>query len=381
MPLSTDGAPRVLIFNGSGFIEGDTKVALGVARALAGTVSLEVVSAPGDAADAFAALPGAVVKRTCGSRLMARTVSALSLGLSAGLRRRPALIYTYDRTHAADVACLLGIALRIPFVFHINNSAVFSSQPWRFRMARHAQELWSVSEFVRSAALAAGVAGTHVTMFNALLDPPAEESRAEARRALGIPPEQRTVFLVGRLSPFKGQATLVRALADARLAERDVHAYIVGHGTGDGAAEFPPRRDFAAYLRALAEEVGSAERVHLLGWKRGSLAFRAADVACVLSDAEPFGLVVPEAVAAGVPLVAVRSGAIPELLEHGETALLVGPRDPRAVADSLVALFDEPALGRRLVTSAAQRCFPRLDEARFASEVRARVGALLARRA
>ncbi len=375
--LPTSPRPRVLCFNGSGFIEGDTKVALGVARALAGVMQVEIISVPGAAADAFAALPGARVSRTCGESSLSRTLSGVGLGLLTWLRRRPALIYTYDRTHAADVACVLANVLRVPFVFHINNWVMFGKKPWRFRLAGRARELWSVSEFVRNAALAAGVKGNHVTLLNSLLDEPARESRSEARRALGIPEAQRAVVLVGRLSPFKGQATLVRAIADARLAARDVHAYVIGHDTGEGADDSPPRPDFAGYLRGLAEVLGCASRVHFFGWRPGALAFRAADVACVLSDAEPFGLVVPESIAAGVPLVATASGAIPELLEDRETALLVPPRQPLAVSDALVALFDDPALGQRLAASAADRTLLRLAPERFANEVRARVSALL----
>ncbi len=375
--VDTDARPRILFFNGSSFIEGDTKVALGVARALASVSRLQIVTVPGEAADAFAALPGASVCRSRGTGSKSRALSAFGLGLSTCLRRRPALIYTYDRTHAADVACVLARALQIPFVFHINNWVMFDRHPWRFRLARRARELWSVSEFVNRAAVAAIAGGNHVTLINSLLDEPARESQASARDALGIPQAQRAVVLVGRLSPFKGQETLVRAMADPRLAAGDIHAYVVGHDTGEGADDFPARPDFAAYLRGLANELGCGGRVHFIGWKPGGLAFRAADVACVLSDAEPFGLVIPESIAAGVPLVATASGAIPEMLQDRETALLVPPRQPLAVANALLELFDQPALGRQLAARAAERTLPRLAPERFAEEVRARVDALL----
>jgi glycosyltransferase involved in cell wall biosynthesis len=77
-------------------------------------------------------------------------------------------------------------------------------------------------------------------------------------------------------------------------------------------------------------------------------AFAAASVACVPSRwQEPLGLTAVEAMAAGTPVVATRVGALPEVVAHNETGLVVDPHDPQALADALDRLVADPHLRRR----------------------------------
>ena len=62
-----------------------------------------------------------------------------------------------------------------------------------------------------------------------------------------------------------------------------------------------------------------------------------------------------EAMAAGVPVVATRVGGIPEIVSHGESALLIEPGDATAMKDSLAAVLQDPVLARNLVEHAQQR--------------------------
>ncbi|MGH7279716.1 MAG: glycosyltransferase, partial [Candidatus Rokuibacteriota bacterium] len=151
----------------------------------------------------------------------------------------------------------------------------------------------------------------------------------------------RTIVYVGQLYPWKGVDTLIRAVA-LLPAER---ARVVGGGEG------------AARLRALAEQEGCAERVHFTGQ------LPAACVPHVLADAGV--AVVPgtrtaiasrftsplklfEYMAAGVPIVAADVPAMREVLADGDSALLVAPEDPRALATAIRRVLDDPALARRL---------------------------------
>jgi glycosyltransferase involved in cell wall biosynthesis len=84
-------------------------------------------------------------------------------------------------------------------------------------------------------------------------------------------------------------------------------------------------------------------------------------------EQEGFGMVLVEAMASGLPVVATRSGGIPDVVTDGTTGLLVPERDPEALATAAARLLDDPALAQRLATAA------RADlDARFAPDAIAR---------
>ena len=127
----------------------------------------------------------------------------------------------------------------------------------------------------------------------------------EARQALGLAPEAWIVGNVGRLHPDKDQATLLRgfALAWATLPQEAL-LVIIGSGRLEGS------------LKDLAVELGIAERVRFLGQvPQARLYFKAFDVFALSSDHEPFGMVLLEAMAADVPLLATACGGAPEIVE------------------------------------------------------------------
>ena len=128
------------------------------------------------------------------------------------------------------------------------------------------------------------------------------------------------------------------------------HAVIAGGG------------DLEDYLRDLAEEMGVADRVHVLGPRKDVPALmHAIDVFAMPSIWEGFGLVLLEAMAAGRPIVASRVATIPEVVVDGETGLLVPAGDPLALAEALARLADQPSAGRaalaRLAANALRRQF------------------------
>jgi glycogen synthase len=135
------------------------------------------------------------------------------------------------------------------------------------------------------------------------------------------------VLFVGRLSSEKGVDTLLRA-APGLPGRRIV---IVG----DGPA--------AAELRALAARTGAgASFVGSRGPAEVAALMRQARLLVVPSRSEPQGVVVLEALAAGLPVVGSAVGGIPELIEPGATGWLVAPDDPDALGDAIAAALDEP---------------------------------------
>jgi glycosyltransferase involved in cell wall biosynthesis len=162
------------------------------------------------------------------------------------------------------------------------------------------------------------------------------------------------VMTVARLCEEKGVDVLVRALADPSLSR--ARLTVVGDGP-----ELEP-------LAALSRSLGVADRTSFLGL-RSDLQELLRDVDVFAHPAvweEAFGLTVAEAMAAGCPVVATRTGATPELVADGETGVLVPPGDPGALAAAIARLADDPALRERLGRAGRRRAEARFDVARCA---------------
>jgi glycosyltransferase involved in cell wall biosynthesis len=164
------------------------------------------------------------------------------------------------------------------------------------------------------------------------------------RRVNGGP---MTYGIVGRLAPWKGQDLFLRAFAGA-FPDGPERAIVVG-GSLFG------EDDYVRELTGLAEMLGIAGRVEFRGFR--------ADVWDELSHLdvlvhastipEPFGQVILEGMAAGVPVIAAGAGGPAEILEHGRTGILYEPNDGAALAGCMRRLQD-PALRERLSAAARE---------------------------
>lgn len=157
--------------------------------------------------------------------------------------------------------------------------------------------------------------------------------RAEARAALGLPPDAWVVGNVGRLHADKDQATLLRGFAQA-LPRLPANSLLAVMGAGP----------LEATLKQLAAKLGIAEQVRFLGRvPDGRRYFKAFDLFALTSDHEPFGMVLLEAMAAGVPLVCSDCGGGREVVNGVGQLFPLG--DAAALADVLVqaAARDAPS--------------------------------------
>ncbi len=168
---------------------------------------------------------------------------------------------------------------------------------------------------------------------------PARRVESRAGRPLRI-------LNVGRLVPVKGQSVLLEAVAKVRQRGLDVAVTIVGDG---------PLRDS---LRDAARHLGvenSVEFTGSVGQDDIAAHYRNADLFCLPSLREGVPVVLMEAMASGVPVIASGIMGIPELVEDGVTGLLVPPGRADALADAIVRLAGDDELYDRLVTDARGR--------------------------
>ncbi len=276
---------------------------------------------------------------------------------------RPSLIHAHfgiDGVHALPLARRLDVPLVT--TFHgfdatLSTAALLSSPAWinyplfRHRLARDGDLFLCVSAFIRDRVLAMGFPERRTLVHYTGVD-----WRAIRPRNPGE--ETPTILHVARLVEMKGTEYLIRAIAALARTHAQVRLDIVGDG---------PLR---SRLQALAGALGVATRVRFLG------ALPHAEALCHMRRAamlvlpsvhtptgrvEGLGMVLLEAAATGVPVVASRVGGIPEGVLDGQTGVLVPGRDAEALCAGMAALLDQPDTRRRMGAAARLLVEQRFD--------------------
>jgi alpha-maltose-1-phosphate synthase len=189
----------------------------------------------------------------------------------------------------------------------------------------------------------------------------AETARAAAPRA-GSAQESDpfTILFVGRDFHRKGGALLLEAFTRVRRTHPGARLVMVGPP--------PPRNaidgvEFTGYLSRDTPQ-GRAEM---------DRAYREADLFCLPTRFEPFGTSFVEAMFYGLPCVGPRAWAVPEIIEHEATGLLVPPDDPAALATAIAALLSDPSRTRDMGVASRQRALERFTWPGIVSRMEARL--------
>lgn len=198
----------------------------------------------------------------------------------------------------------------------------------------HARNLWiqelsvarltgmnliTVCQEAYAGALACGIAPENLTLIPNGVDTrrfTPSRSGAEFRASIGVEPDATLVGFVGRLSWEKGPDKFVQVAQRIRQRLPDVHFTMVGEG--------PVEPD----IRHMLDQTGMSDRVHLAGLRRDvEDCYPAFDLMLQTSRSEAMPLALLEAMASGVPVVAIAVGGVAELVAGGSTGLLVSPGD------------------------------------------------------
>lgn len=171
-------------------------------------------------------------------------------------------------------------------------------------------------------------------------------ANAEIYEKYNIPKGVPIVLYVGRVDPEKSLDVLVYAFADVLKKVPNAHLVVVGDGTAK------PK------LEAIAKEEGISEHTRFTGRIVGDdlpQAYRTATLFAITSKTETQSIVVMEAMASGLPVVAVKAGAIPELVKHGKNGYIYEADDQESVARGMANILSRPELREKMSEDAAKR--------------------------
>jgi glycosyltransferase involved in cell wall biosynthesis len=188
------------------------------------------------------------------------------------------------------------------------------------------------------------------------------------RHEPGFPKDAFVIATIGQISERKGQDVLAEAAGQVRTRLPKAHYLIVG----ERQSAKQETAECEARVKHLFELADLADRVRFTG--------RREDIPALLNDVdllahparqEPFGRVLLEAAAAGTPILATTVGGTTEMLVDGETARLVPPDDPHALAEAMIELHDDPARRARHAGAARQHIMKHFSIERAAGQVAA----------
>lgn len=184
------------------------------------------------------------------------------------------------------------------------------------------------------------------------------QRNGELRKMTNTSSEEKLIGVVAIIQPRKGLDRFIETAAKVAQKRNDVKFVIIGeiwHEMG---------KKILSDLSAMAEKSGIKEKVCFIrGLKNASYYMSDMDVffMCSIPKTETFGLVVIEAMAAGVPAVAFANDAMPEIIEEGKTGFMVPDGDTTLAAERILRVLDNPQLAGKFKETARNRVYSNFD--------------------
>lgn len=263
-------------------------------------------------------------------------------GLAARLARRPVVWHMRDilTEPAARKWLLQSARISNPYIIAISEAVAEQFRPLRDRLRLR-------------------VIHNGIPLDKYSPGPPSPQLQQE----LGLTADDQVVLVVGRLTPWKGHATLLEAMKIVRERHPRARLLVAGAVTFWEAA-------YEEQLRLKAREEGVDDIVTWLGFRYDvAEVLRLCDVFVLPSVNEPFGRAVVEAMATAKPVIGTRSGGVPEVVKDGETGLLVRPHDAGQLALAINRLLDSKSQAHDMGEAGRSRANRYFDIKRVAREV------------
>jgi glycosyltransferase involved in cell wall biosynthesis len=169
------------------------------------------------------------------------------------------------------------------------------------------------------------------------------------RAELGISPRCPVIGTVANFGPAKGFEHIVEAAPRLKQRFPDIKFLFVGE-------MLKTRTSYWSCVMRRTRELGLSENILFAGWRQDiPQVMRALTIYVQPSDAEACSMAVLEASASGLPVVATKVGGTPEVVDEGNTGLLVPAKCPSAIADAVTHLLDHPELAQKMGMAAVER--------------------------
>ncbi len=314
-----------------------------------------------------------------GDGLLRRVDNALfaRLGLSVRLsleilRRRPRVIhahFAFDGTHVARTARAFGVPLIVTLhdydvttsdaellKLHPSYACYIRERP---ALSRTAAAFLAVSGFMREKAIARGFAPEKVLVHYIGIN-------VDRFVPAYTQPRAPIVLFVGRLVDKKGCAYLIRAMATVQTTIPDAELIVIGDGPLRAELEQQAAGTLTKY-----RFLGTQTNAEVQQWHARAAVFCLPSVTAASGETEGLPIVILEALATGLPIVATRHAGIPEAVVHGDTGLLADERDAEGLAAQLVTLLSNPELAARLSRQGRQHVCVHFDLKRQSEKLEA----------
>ena len=259
---------------------------------------------------------------------------------------RPDCIYI-NAIQLAPWVSLLGLFLKVPIIWHVHHyiidaiSRKFVEQFGKLEMVR---KLICVSEKMREQFPT--LRHKSIVIYNGVdtnLFYPVQDKKEILRREVGIPSKKIVIANIGQIIPSKGQDFLLNALKDF-LKDYGIVLLIIG-------SPHPHYLDFYEKLKLFSSRYNLLKNVKFLGFKEDiENILRTVDILVVSSTYKFEGcpMVILEAMASGLPVVAPNLGGIPEVVEDGVTGFIYKKEDKKELVDCLKTLVCDSALRKSM---------------------------------
>ena len=274
---------------------------------------------------------------------LVRIIAALRSYLRQCHRYRPALIYA-NGSRAAFYGGIAGRLLRVPVIWHcriaqsdpnldpilvrLSSRIITNSQATTRRFSPHFQAKISM-------------------IYNGVDILWLQEGDVKLPNL--IQKDWKVILTVARVSKWKRHDLVLSAFE--QIAKYDSKLNLVCLGAKD---EWEP--DWWKHLQEKTRQSPLSQRIHWVGqvddvrpW------YRSADMFVLASENEPFGRVIVEAMACGLPVIATRSGGVPEIIRHEKEGLLVSPGNVKELTGAMKRLLKDDPLRKHLISSGHQR--------------------------
>ena len=254
-----------------------------------------------------------------------------------------------------------------PIVQHIHVASEEELGPLAEQLS-FASKIVAVSAFVKDRLIRLGLEPQAISVVrNGVAHSMSERSRTEARldllRLLELPQSARLIVMPARFAPNKRHDIALLALASLRRTRHDAYLLLPGDVSGRN-------QPLVVQLKKRAASLGVTENVRLLGfWRDMDTLYSGCDALLLPSEDDPLPMTVLEAMAARLPVVAARSGGIPEMITHGDSGLLAEPGNAEEFSTHLSRMLHDSRFSDSVATSAFMRCQSEFSISRCAQDV------------